>query len=55
MVDLTEHATLDINCFVRDPLTGESYTRDPRYIVQKAADYLASTGLADDDCTMASG
>ncbi|HEY5013963.1 MAG TPA: type I glutamate--ammonia ligase [Acidimicrobiia bacterium] len=43
----TEHATLDINCFVRDPLTGESYTRDPRYIVQKAAAYLASTGLAD--------
>src|ERR1043165_6045496 len=40
----TEHATLDINCFVRDPLTGESYSRDPRYIVQKAATYLASTG-----------
>jgi glutamine synthetase len=43
----TEHPTLDINCFVRDPLTGESYSRDPRYIVQKAAAYLASTGLAD--------
>ena len=43
----TEHPTLDINCFVRDPLTGESYSRDPRYIVQKAASYLASTGLAD--------
>ena len=38
----TEHPTLDINCFVRDPLTGESYSRDPRYIVQKAAAYLAS-------------
>jgi glutamine synthetase len=43
----TEHPTLDINCFVRDPLTGESYSRDPRYIVQKAAAYLSSTGLAD--------
>ena len=43
----TEHPTLDINCFVRDPLTGESYSRDPRYIVQKAAAYLASTGIAD--------
>jgi glutamine synthetase len=43
----TEHPTLDINCFVRDPLTGESYSRDPRYIVQKSAAYLASTGLAD--------
>ena len=32
---------------MRDPLTGESYTRDPRYIVQKAEAYLKSTGLAD--------
>ncbi|HEX5615094.1 MAG TPA: type I glutamate--ammonia ligase [Acidimicrobiia bacterium] len=43
----TEHPTLNLNCFVRDPLTGEPYTRDPRFIVQKAADYLQSTGLAD--------
>jgi len=43
----TEHATLNLNCFVRDPLTGEPYTRDPRYIVQKAATYLQGTGLAD--------
>ena len=28
-----QHPTLNINCFVRDPLTGESYSRDPRYIV----------------------
>ena len=32
---------------MRDPLTGESYTRDPRYIVQKAEAYLKSTGIAD--------
>ena len=32
---------------MRDPLTGESYTRDPRYIAQKAEAYLKSTGLAD--------
>ena len=32
---------------MRDPLTGESYSRDPRYIVQKAEAYLKSTGLAD--------
>jgi glutamine synthetase len=42
-----QHVTLNINCYVRDPLTGESYTRDPRYIVQKAEAYLKSTGIAD--------
>src|SRR3954447_26424608 len=42
-----QHVTLNINCFVRDPLTGESYSRDPRYIVQKAEAYLRSTGIAD--------
>src|SRR2546427_1191172 len=41
------HPTLNINCFVRDPVTGESYTRDPRYVAKKAEDYLVSTGLAD--------
>src|SRR6478609_282705 len=43
----TEHKTLNINCFVRDPVTGESYSRDPRYIAKKAEDYLKGTGLAD--------
>ena len=42
-----EHPTLNINCFVRDPLTGEPYSRDPRYIISKAESYLQSTGLAD--------
>ncbi|HEX3540202.1 MAG TPA: type I glutamate--ammonia ligase [Acidimicrobiales bacterium] len=42
-----QHKTLNINCFVRDPVTGESYTRDPRYVAQKAQDYLVSTGIAD--------
>src|SRR5439155_8938069 len=42
-----EHTTLNINCFVRDPVTGESYTRDPRYVAKKAEDYLTSTGIAD--------
>jgi glutamine synthetase len=43
----TQHPTVNINCFVRDPLTGAPYSRDPRYIIQKAASYLESTGLAD--------
>jgi glutamine synthetase len=42
-----QHKTLNINCFVKDPVTGESYSRDPRYIAQKAEDYLLSTGIAD--------
>ncbi len=39
--------TLSLICNVRDPVTGESYTRDPRYIAQKAEAYLRSSGLAD--------
>ena len=42
-----QHPTLNVNCFVRDPLTGESYSRDPRHIIAKAEAYLESTGLAD--------
>ena len=42
-----QHKTLNINAFVRDPVTGESYSRDPRYVAKKAEDYLVSTGLAD--------
>jgi len=42
-----QHKTLNINAFVRDPVTGESYSRDPRYVAKKAEDYLVSTGIAD--------
>jgi glutamine synthetase len=42
-----KHTTVVINCFVKDPLTGEHYTRDPRYIAKKAEDYLKGTGIAD--------
>src|SRR5688572_31532921 len=43
----TAHKTLVLNCFVHDPVTGESYSRDPRYVSRKAEEYLSSTGLAD--------
>src|SRR5256884_4010534 len=40
-----QHPTLNINCFVRDPVTGESYSRDPRYGAKKAEDYLRVAGI----------
>jgi glutamine synthetase len=43
----TAEPTLNIICDVADPLTRESYSRDPRYIARKAEDYLKSTGIAD--------
>jgi glutamine synthetase len=39
--------TLLIYCFVHDPLTGEPYDRDPRFVARKAEAYLKSTGIAD--------
>jgi glutamine synthetase len=42
-----QHKTLNLNCFVLDPLSKESYSRDPRYVARKAEDYLKSTGIAD--------
>ena len=42
-----QHRTLNINCWVHDPITGESYSRDPRYIARKAEEHLRSTGIAD--------
>jgi len=39
--------TLSILANIIDPLTRESYSRDPRYVAQKAIKYLQSTGIAD--------
>ncbi|MCC6188342.1 MAG: type I glutamate--ammonia ligase [Anaerolineales bacterium] len=39
--------TLSLVCTVVDPLTKEPYSRDPRYIAQKAEAYLRATGVAD--------
>lgn len=38
--------TLSLICNVRDPITGQPYSRDPRYVAQKAEAYLVSTGIA---------
>jgi glutamine synthetase len=39
--------TLSLVCDVRDPISGEEYTRDPRYIARKAEAYLRKTGIGD--------
>jgi glutamine synthetase len=39
--------TLSLVCNVVDPLTKAPYTRDPRYIAQKAEGYLQRSGIAD--------
>lgn len=39
--------TLSIMCNLRDPLTKERYWRDPRYVAEKAEQYLISSGIAD--------
>ncbi|HEX2887586.1 type I glutamate--ammonia ligase [Vineibacter terrae] len=43
----TEATTLVLICNVRDPVTGQRYTRDPRYVAEKAEVYLKSTAIGD--------
>lgn len=40
-------STLSLICNIVDPITKQSYSRDPRYVAQKAESYLKSTGLAE--------
>lgn len=43
----TERPTLSMICNIVDPVTRERYSRDPRYIADKAESYLKSTGIGD--------
>lgn len=43
----TQLPTLSLICNVKDPITGQNYSRDPRFVAQKAEKYLKSTGIAD--------
>jgi glutamine synthetase len=40
-------ATLSLICNIVDPITKEPYSRDPRYIGQKAEQYLKKTAIGD--------
>jgi glutamine synthetase len=42
-----KHPTLVMICDIVDPITRENYSRDPRYIAKKAANYLKRSGIGD--------
>jgi glutamine synthetase len=42
-----QHNTLVMICAIKDPLTRQDYSRDPRFIAAKAVNYMKSSGIAD--------
>ena len=47
MDPFTSMPTLSMICNVVDPITRENYSRDPRFVAQKAEKYLKSTRIGD--------
>ncbi|MBM4168256.1 MAG: type I glutamate--ammonia ligase [Ignavibacteria bacterium] len=43
----TQVPTLSLTCDIADPITRESYARDPRNVAKRAENYLKSSGIAD--------
>jgi len=41
-----EVPTLSLTCDIVDPITRESYSRDPRYVARKAEAFLKKSGVA---------
>ena len=39
--------TIAFYCYIVDPVTYESYSKDPRYIAKKAEEYLKSSGMGE--------
>jgi len=39
--------TLSLICSIADPVLGEPYSRDPRFVAQKAEQHLVKSGIAD--------
>jgi glutamine synthetase len=42
-----KETTLVMICSIKDPLTHQDYSRDPRFIARKAVNYMISSGVAD--------
>src|SRR5712692_5494197 len=47
MDPFTAVPTMVLICNVKDPITGKAYTRDPRYVAQKAEAYVKKSGAGD--------
>src|SRR6185436_16138831 len=47
MDPFTAVPTIVLICNVKDPISGQAYTRDPRYVAQKAEAYVKTAGVAD--------
>jgi glutamine synthetase adenylyltransferase len=47
MDPFTKHPTISLICNVVDPITKEQYSRDPRFVAQKAEAYMKSTKVAN--------
>jgi len=43
----TQVPTLSLTCDIADPITRESYPRDPRNVAKRAENYLKTLGIAD--------
>ena len=41
--------TLSVICDIKDPLSKQPYTRDPRYVARKAEEYVKSSNITDAD------
>ena len=42
-----ERPTVSVIADIRDPVTHEDYTRDPRHVARKAEEHMKATGIAD--------
>ncbi len=47
MDPFADFPTAVVICHIEDPLTRERYARDPRFVAEKAEQYLRSTGIGD--------
>ena len=47
MDPFSEAPTAVIVCDITDPITGQRYSKDPRFTAEKAEQYLKSTGIGD--------
>ena len=39
--------TLVLICDIQDPITGQKYDKDPRYVAKKAEEYVKTSGVGD--------